>query len=172
MCYLLFAGFVCCHVTLQLRAAAQGVAAERAAEALLVLLVPILDVFLQRRQAFVAALTVRTGEQLGEVVRCVTLQLCTQSKTDAVLSSTLTDRGKQVGLQTGSGCTLATVLALLRAQQLRCAPEPLLLWGFWVNDGSVAALQVLGDGHRLVLALLRSTLQEVGVQFSDAEHLD
>lgn len=77
MCYLLFAGFVCGQVTLQLRAAAQGVAAERAAEALLVLLVPIPDVFLQRRQAFVAALTERTGEQLGEVVRCVTLQLWT-----------------------------------------------------------------------------------------------
>lgn len=70
-CYLLLAGFVCGHVTLQLRAA----------EALLVLLVPVLDVLLQRRQAFVAALTVGTGEQLGEVVSGGTLQLCTQSKT-------------------------------------------------------------------------------------------
>lgn len=87
VCYLLFAGFVCGHVTLQLRAAAQGLTAERAGQALLVLLVPILDVFLQRRQALVAALTVRTGEQLGKVVRRVTLQLCTQSKTEAILSS-------------------------------------------------------------------------------------
>lgn len=84
MCYLLFAGLVCGHVTLQLRAAAEGVAAERAAEALLAPLVPVLDVLLQGRQALVAALTVGTGEQLGEVVRCVALQLCTQSKTDAL----------------------------------------------------------------------------------------
>lgn len=51
-------------------------------------------------------------------------------------------------------------------------PAPLLLRGFWVDDGSVAALQVLGDGHRLLLALLRSTLQEVVVQFSDTQRLD
>lgn len=97
VCYLLFAGLVYGHVTLQLRAAAEGLAAERAADALLVLLVPILDVFLQRRQAFVAAVAVRTGEQLGEVVRCVTLQLCTQSKTDAILSSSLIEEPRWVG---------------------------------------------------------------------------
>lgn len=47
VCYLLFAGLVCGHVTLQLCAAAEGVAAERAAEALLAPLVPVLDVLLQ-----------------------------------------------------------------------------------------------------------------------------
>lgn len=74
MCYLLFAGFVCVcgHVTLL---------------ALLALLVPIPDVFPQGGQALVAALTVGTGEQLGEGVRCGTLQLCTQSKTPAAFIS-------------------------------------------------------------------------------------
>lgn len=97
VCYLLFAGLVCGHVTLQLCAAAEGLAAEQAAEALLVLLMSILDVFLQRRQAFVAAVAIRTGEQLCEVVRCVTPQLCTQSKTDAILFI-FPRRGNQVDL--------------------------------------------------------------------------
>lgn len=64
-CYLLS---VCAHVALQLRAAPQGLAAERAAEALVRLLVPVLDVLLQRRQPLVSAVTVGAGEQLGEVV--------------------------------------------------------------------------------------------------------
>lgn len=57
------------HVTLQLCAAAKGIGAQRAGEALLILLVAILDVFFQRRQPLVAALAVRAGEQLGKVVR-------------------------------------------------------------------------------------------------------
>lgn len=60
------------HVTLQLRAVAEGVAAQRAGEALLVPLVPILDVLLQRRQPLVAAVAVRTGEQLGKVICAAT----------------------------------------------------------------------------------------------------
>lgn len=68
--YLLSRGFVHGHVTLQLRAAAKGIAAQQAAEALLILLMAILDVFFQRRQPLVTALAVRAGEQLGEVVRC------------------------------------------------------------------------------------------------------
>lgn len=67
--YLLSGGSVHGHVTLQLRAAAEGIGAQWAGEALLILLVAILDVFLQRRQPLVAALAVRAGEQLGEVVR-------------------------------------------------------------------------------------------------------
>ena len=74
--YLVSCGFVRGHVTLQLRAVAEGVGAQRAGEALLVLLVTIFDVFLQRRQAFVAAVAVRTGEQLGKVVRCTGRQVC------------------------------------------------------------------------------------------------
>lgn len=67
--YLLSRGFVHGHVALQLRAAAKGIGAQRAGKALLILLVAILDVFLQRRQPLVATLAVRAGEQLGKVVR-------------------------------------------------------------------------------------------------------
>lgn len=76
--YLLSAGLVGARVPLQLCAAGEDLAAERAAEALLVLLMTILDVFFQRRHTFVAAVAVRTGEQLGEVIRCVVLQFFMQ----------------------------------------------------------------------------------------------
>lgn len=74
--YLVSGGFVRGHVTLQLCAVAESVGTQRAGEALLVLLVPIFDVFLQRRQPFVSAVTVRTGEQLGKVIRCAGHQVC------------------------------------------------------------------------------------------------
>lgn len=76
--YLLSAGFVGGHVTLQLSAVVEGIAAERAGEALLLLLMPIFDVFLQRGNPFVTAVAVRTGKQLGEVIRCVVQQVCMQ----------------------------------------------------------------------------------------------
>ena len=78
--HLVSGGLVRGHVTLQLRAVAEGVGTQRAAEALLVLLVAIFDVFLQRRQALVAAVAVRTGEQLGEVVRCAGQQVCRERR--------------------------------------------------------------------------------------------
>lgn len=64
------------------------------------------------------------------------------------------------------------MVALLLAQQLRRAQAPLLLRGFWVNDGGVAAPQVLGDGRRLAPAVLRSTPRETVVQFIRVECLD
>lgn len=64
------------HVTLQLRAVAEGVGAQQAGEALLILLMAILDVFFQRCQTLVAALTVWAGEQLGKGVRCAGQQVC------------------------------------------------------------------------------------------------
>lgn len=76
MCYLVSGRLVCGHVTIQLSAVAEGFGAQRAGEALLVPLVAILDVFLQRRQALVAAVAVRTREQLGEVVRRARRQVC------------------------------------------------------------------------------------------------
>lgn len=133
VCYLLFAGLVCGHVTLQLCAAAEGLTAERAAEALLVLLMSILDVFLQRRQAFVAAVAIRTGEQLGEVVRCVTPQLCTQSKTDAILSSSLAEETRR----TSGAPDRKQVSALYRA---RSPPGP----AAQVCPGASALLVLLG----------------------------
>lgn len=63
-------------MTLQLSAVAEGVGAERTGDALLVLLVSVLDVLLQGRQPLVAAVAVRTGEELGEVVRCAGCQVC------------------------------------------------------------------------------------------------
>lgn len=56
------------HVPLQLSAVRKAVAALRAAEALVRLLVPVLDVLLQGAVALVAAGAVGTGEQLGEGV--------------------------------------------------------------------------------------------------------
>ncbi len=76
--YLVSGGFVRGHVALQLCAVAEGVSTQRAAKALLILLMAIFDVFLQRRQALVATVTVRTGEQLGEVIRCARQQICSQ----------------------------------------------------------------------------------------------
>lgn len=80
MLYLVSGGFVSGHVTLQLHAMAEGISTQWTAEALLVLLVPVFDVFLQRRQTFVAAVAVRTREQLGEVVRSTGQQVCRRGK--------------------------------------------------------------------------------------------
>jgi anti-sigma-K factor RskA len=57
------------HVSLQLRAVGEGVAAVGAAEVVLALLVAVLDVLLQGRQPLVAPVAVRAGQELGEVVR-------------------------------------------------------------------------------------------------------
>lgn len=62
--YLVSASFVGTHVSLQLSAVGEGVAALGAAEVVLALLVAQLDVLLQGRVALVAAGTVRTGEEL------------------------------------------------------------------------------------------------------------
>ena len=67
--YLISAGLVCGHVALQLCAVREGVGAQRAWDALLVLLVAVLDVLLQGRQPLVAPVAVRAGQELGEVVR-------------------------------------------------------------------------------------------------------
>lgn len=61
-----------------------------------------------------------------------------------------------------------TVLALVLSDGLRRSQSCHLLWGFWVNDGGVAALQVLGDGCWVTVALLQFTFQEVLVQLGDA----
>lgn len=61
-----------------------------------------------------------------------------------------------------------TLLALLLSDGLGRAQSCLLLWGFWVNDGGIAALQVLSDGCRVTVGLLQFTLQEVVVQLGDA----
>lgn len=90
--YLVSSGFVRGHVTLQLRAVAEGVGAQRTGEALLVLLVAVFDVFLQRRQTLVAAVAVRTGEQLGEVIRCAGKQVCSRRQRQ-VKCQTSGDRG-------------------------------------------------------------------------------
>lgn len=68
MFYLIPSALVDCHVPFQLSAVSEAVAALRAAEALLGLLVPVLDVLLQRAVALVAARAVRAGEQLRERV--------------------------------------------------------------------------------------------------------
>lgn len=57
------------HVPLQLSAVCEAVAALGAVEALLGLLVPVLDVLLQGAVTLVATCAVRAGEQLGEGVR-------------------------------------------------------------------------------------------------------
>lgn len=74
--YLVSGRLVRGHVTVQLSTVAESFGAQRAGEALLVLLVTVLDVFLQRRQALVAAVTVRTREQLGKVILRVGSQVC------------------------------------------------------------------------------------------------
>lgn len=68
--YLVSACFVCAHVSVELRAVSKSVAANRAAEVVLALLVPVLYVLLQRRVALVAAGAVGTGEELRERVWC------------------------------------------------------------------------------------------------------
>lgn len=73
--YLVSGRLVRGHVTVQLSTVAEILGAQRAGVALLVLLVTVLDVFLQRRQALVAAVAVRTREQLGEVVLRVGCQV-------------------------------------------------------------------------------------------------
>lgn len=64
-------------MALQLRAMGEGLGAQRAGDALLVLLVAILDVLLQRRQALVAPVAVRAGQELGEIVWGARWQVCT-----------------------------------------------------------------------------------------------
>lgn len=163
--YLVSGGFVRGHVTLQLRAVAEGVGAQRAGEALLVLLVPIFDVFLQRRQALVAAVAVWTGEQLGEVVRCAGQQVCSQR---SKVRPWRLMGNLFVICRFGFWTPRLTVLALVLSDGLGRAQSRHLLRGFWVNDGGVAALQVLGDGCWVTVALLQFTFQEVLVQLGDA----
>lgn len=55
-------------MTLELGSICEGVAAQGAAEVVLVLLMAVLDVFLQRREALVASVTIRAGEQLGKSI--------------------------------------------------------------------------------------------------------
>ena len=64
--------------------------------------------------------------------------------------------------------TRLTVLALVLPDGLGRAQSRHLLWGFWVNYGSVAALQVLGNGRRVTVAFLQFTFQEVFVELGDA----
>lgn len=59
---------MCRHVSLQLGAVGEGVAALGAVEAVLGLLVPVLDVFLEGAVPLVATCAVRAGQQLGEGV--------------------------------------------------------------------------------------------------------
>lgn len=56
------------HMALQLCAVGKCLTAQGAWEALFILLVAILDVFLEGRQPLVATVTVRAGQQLGKVV--------------------------------------------------------------------------------------------------------
>lgn len=67
--YLLSPALVHRHVTLQLGSVGEAVVAVGAAEALVRLLVAVLDVLLQRAVAFVSTGAVRTREQLGEGIR-------------------------------------------------------------------------------------------------------
>lgn len=64
--------------------------------------------------------------------------------------------------------TRLTVLALILPDGLGRAQSGHLFRGFWVNYGGVAALQVLGDGCRVTIALLQFTFQEVFVELGDA----
>lgn len=57
---------VCHHMPLELGAVGKRVVTERAREVLLVLLVAVLDVLLEGRQALVAPVAVGAGQQLGE----------------------------------------------------------------------------------------------------------
>lgn len=61
-----------------------------------------------------------------------------------------------------------TLLALVRPDGLRRAQSRHLLRGFWVNYGSVAALQILCDSCRVTIALLQFTFQKVLFQLRDA----
>lgn len=46
----------------------------------------------------------------------------------------------------------------LRTGGLRRAQAGQLLRGFWVDDGSVGALQVLGDAHHVTVAVVQLPL--------------
>lgn len=67
--YLVSPALVDRHVALQLGAVGKAVVAVGAAEALVRLLVAVLDVLLQRAVALVSAGAVRAREQLGEGIR-------------------------------------------------------------------------------------------------------
>lgn len=41
---------------------------------------------------------------------------------------------------------------------LRCSQAGQLLRGFWVNDGSVSALQVFGDANHVTIAVIQLPL--------------
>lgn len=66
------------HMAIQLRAVGESVAAELAGEALLVLLMPVLDVLLEGSQPLVATVAVRAGQELGKVIWCPECQICTK----------------------------------------------------------------------------------------------
>ncbi|TNN28180.1 hypothetical protein EYF80_061674 [Liparis tanakae] len=140
------------HVTLQLGVVAEAVAAQRAADALLVPLVPVLDVLLQGRQALVAALAVRTREHLGEGVGGAGRQVCGGGVLMEVLESIflllvpvgqqgLGDPGR--GLQRGHAGRTARLLILSSSSSSS-------------SSSSVSANQavLLGDQRLVVLVRL------------------
>lgn len=78
------------------------------------------------------------------------------------------NRFVMLSLSSWSLTVLALILPRGLRRGLRRAQARHLVWGFWINDGSVAALQVLSDARRVTVAVLQFTLQEVLVQLRDA----
>lgn len=68
------------HMAIQLRAVGESVAAELAGKALLVLLMPVLDVLLEGGQSLVAPVAVWAGQQLGKVIWRPECQICTKRR--------------------------------------------------------------------------------------------
>lgn len=60
------------------------------------------------------------------------------------------------------------MLTLLLTGGLGRAQARHLFWSFRINDGSVAALQVLCDSSWLTVAILQFTFQKVLVKLRDA----
>lgn len=78
--YLISPWLVRGHMPLQLCAVGEGLTAQGAGHALLVLLMAVLDVLLERCQPLVAPVAVRAGQQLGECIWSPRWQVCVEEK--------------------------------------------------------------------------------------------
>lgn len=76
-------------MAIQLCAVGESVAADLAGKALLVLLVPVLDVLLEGSKPLVATVAVRAGQQLGEVIWRPECEICPKPRDQNIMPETL-----------------------------------------------------------------------------------
>lgn len=109
------------HMPLELGAVGERVATKRAGKVLLILLVAVLDVFLQRRQALVATVAVGAGQQLGKSIWSSRWQVCSREARGRGAGQKVSKSMAANGLAARAAMTGITAICSSRAPSLRPA---------------------------------------------------